>query len=338
MFCSKHKEFNFVFSLLTGNSKPGDKTLSNFDYEFCYRWLKQNELIPFFVTRYNGFNFFPDNLINEVKVNYENQLTKMHLILNAYSFIKSFFAGAGVPFIPLKGIDFAFRYYEDPYLRSMSDLDIMIEQKDLGKVIAVLKASTEFELKNYSGKILADNHHVQVALKGFNNFLLEIHWRYKYLCCSSFFENCLDKGRLLFSDEMNLCITAVSFFTSKDAPLRYVLDACQMLSKTNFNFEQLFKLAEKLKCKKRLIRFLLFLNFLDPDLVPGFNVNATKIHIKLRNLVLKSIISTPSKINLFNRIILRFFLFENFNQSIKYMYVKLVDRLTNFARLNHRFI
>lgn len=83
---------------------------------------------------------------------------------------------AGLPAIPLKGVLFALRFYEDIGSRPQSDVDILVREEDLMEAHSALIESgwqEAFPRAYYEG------HYHWVYRGEANSCLLELHWRLK---------------------------------------------------------------------------------------------------------------------------------------------------------------
>lgn len=57
-----------------------------------------------------------------------------------YEDLRRVLAGAGIPVLPLKGVDLAFATYPDPSCRPMSDVDLLVSPDDYRGAVEVLRA------------------------------------------------------------------------------------------------------------------------------------------------------------------------------------------------------
>ena len=82
--------------------------------------------------------------------------------------IRSIFEEAEIPFIPLKGSVLC-KYYPEDWMRTKSDLDILVREQDLKRANNLLKEKLGY-------KVQKQNYH-DIAMVSPENILLELHFR-----------------------------------------------------------------------------------------------------------------------------------------------------------------
>lgn len=82
--------------------------------------------------------------------------------------IRSLFEAEGIAFVPLKGSVLG-KYYPQEWMRTKSDLDILVQEKDL-------KHARELLVTELGFKVQKQNYH-DIAMRSPENILLELHFR-----------------------------------------------------------------------------------------------------------------------------------------------------------------
>ena len=85
----------------------------------------------------------------------------------AFLRIRQAFETAGIRFIPLKGLILR-EYYPEPWMRTSSDMDILVREEDLEKAVELLKASLNYSYRKQSSH--------DVTLVSPEKVYLELHY------------------------------------------------------------------------------------------------------------------------------------------------------------------
>ena len=153
-----------------------------------------------------------------------------------------------IPYIPLKGSVIR-DLYPEPWMRTSSDIDILIHHEDIDKAIEVLESNTSFK---YLSRELHDVHLVSDRVH------LELHFSFEYCvdkidkALTNPWDNCIpmEKAyRYSFTPEYNLFYNvshaAKHFIQNGGIGIRPILDLFLLRSKTVFDEEKVRSFCEE---------------------------------------------------------------------------------------------
>ncbi|MBI5502682.1 MAG: nucleotidyltransferase family protein [Deltaproteobacteria bacterium] len=120
----------------------------------------------------------PADLVDALRAEHAQNTARSILALAAYERISRLLSGAGIEHIPLKGIRLLETLYADPGTRHLSDIDVLIRERDVEGADGVLREA------GWAGEAPAmwerqerfAHHHGYEAPAGFSG-RLELHWR-----------------------------------------------------------------------------------------------------------------------------------------------------------------
>ena len=121
------------------------------------------------------------NWPKQVRESLSKEAAKTTLVNEAYrketEKVIELLANARVPTILLKGINLAHSLYSSPELRPFCDIDILIKESDLEKLINVLKEYGYQESRPLMGSAIRFEHNLERSGPGNVSFLLDVHWK-----------------------------------------------------------------------------------------------------------------------------------------------------------------
>jgi len=123
----------------------------------------------------------PDEIRSQVRKNYMSNVARNMRITQTLKEISSLFAEHQIETILLKGSHLSYFIYENIGQRTMSDIDLMVREKDLAKAERKLveigfETQRKFGIETES----AIHHHLPPLLKESGNVLIELHWTIVY--------------------------------------------------------------------------------------------------------------------------------------------------------------
>ena len=140
----------------------------------------QNGLIPLLHEKLNlhQLNYLiPSEILNLLKKRFLTSTKHLLSIEAGLIKIHSAFLSKGIDFIVLKGLTHSYNLYEEPNLRPMFDLDILVKEKDIEQALyAVLELGFKPEKRikeNYLLRNISINQHIPAL--SFNDCAIELH-------------------------------------------------------------------------------------------------------------------------------------------------------------------
>ncbi len=152
--------------------------IASADWDYIYNFLLSYNLCPLFysVVKQNDLNV-SSGITNKLQQNYiassSQYLKRAHDIKN----ILSEFNKENIDAIPLKGIYLAEKYYKNPVLRPMCDIDLLVKSEDVKRSLEILDKIgfiKKTEIYDYDLYINNLRHIPQCFSK--NNIPLELHF------------------------------------------------------------------------------------------------------------------------------------------------------------------
>lgn len=119
-------------------------------------------------SRLSNKNTIPASVLSTLKDNYNNTLAHNIRLYDDFKKVTSFFNQAAINFIPLKGIMLAEVVYKDIGLRHLSDIDILVRNKDVEKAKDIILSMGWSLMGNRNTTV-----HPYSFVKG--NSVLELH-------------------------------------------------------------------------------------------------------------------------------------------------------------------
>lgn len=164
--------------ILSGRTVPesGLEALSSADRESLVEWalrFKVGGLLHRVLKSHGGL--IPPNSRNKLRDAYRNTATTNTSLFSEASKVLKSLADNRLPVIALKGLSLAHRIYGDIALRPMSDIDLLLNEKDLvgaGRILLALGYRQYFPDWERLTKIY---HHLP-PFKNNNGTMIELHW------------------------------------------------------------------------------------------------------------------------------------------------------------------
>jgi hypothetical protein len=127
-------------------------------------------------------SFVPQDVVTQLKFEYKQNFARNIVLSDRLAWLCRTFEGNDIPFVPIKGLILSDQTFPSEALRSLCDLDVLIQPENLNKAVEILTRN---------GLLLAENDsHFAVdldkqrdikfvgAMKGFD-YVLELHWKFK---------------------------------------------------------------------------------------------------------------------------------------------------------------
>ena len=118
------------------------QTLSKItDWQLLVLLTSQNGLIPLLYKKLssNELNYLlPQKIINTINQKYLASVKHLLSLEAGLIKIHSAFLSKSIDFIVLKGLTLSHDLYEEPSLRPMFDLDVLVKEKDIEKALLLL--------------------------------------------------------------------------------------------------------------------------------------------------------------------------------------------------------
>jgi hypothetical protein len=119
--------------------------------------------------------------LNKLKGIYRQSLYRNSLLFHKAFAVLTELKNMGVSFILLKGTALVAAYYEDIGARPMSDVDFLIQEEDVERVLRFLKERGWQSKYGFTqGKVVKHIH--SVDLQNQEGYELDVHWRAFYQC------------------------------------------------------------------------------------------------------------------------------------------------------------
>lgn len=171
-----NSEKNFLI-LSNMNIKNTEKLEKHFDAEYFLKLIDFHKTGGIIYNNNEKLHCLSDNLNENVKGHYLKNLYKNSIYLEFYEKIKEDFSAI----IPLKGIYFLQNIYkENPGIRYMSDIDILLKDSNITEFIGYLKEQYNFikpnikeinKFQKFRSHIRVYGEYKKIPIE------LEIHWR-----------------------------------------------------------------------------------------------------------------------------------------------------------------
>jgi len=155
------------------NSTPKSESFSNIDSNKLFELANQQTVSPILYPVIQ--KYFPIiNLDQDINERWKNItfyiVTKQLIMTNEVNSVFCLFRENFIPIISLKGL-FLKQLYPQPELRMMSDIDVLIEEKNMHKAIELLKTLNYYP----SPDDLEDPNYMHIEMKKRGSFSVELH-------------------------------------------------------------------------------------------------------------------------------------------------------------------
>ena len=114
-------------------------SVKNWDLFFeCAVDLGIGPIVNYHLARQKQINTIPPDIISRFDQTYLLSLRRNMVLIEYFQIIQENFAAHQIPCIPLKGIYLAESLYKDIGLRQMSDIDLLVKEKDIQTCLNIL--------------------------------------------------------------------------------------------------------------------------------------------------------------------------------------------------------
>ncbi|MCK5686302.1 nucleotidyltransferase family protein, partial [bacterium] len=295
------------------------------------------------IAEHNNIKSYIQERLNSLNIRITDEkaitsdIIRSELFKQAYKYFGNLLKTNDIPYIPFKGIDFAQRYYDCFHDRAMADIDLMVQKRDLGKIVDIIsKNNCPISIISHLEIDSKLHHHIQIRLDKFNGLLVELHWKYCFLNYKCDLNHDLSRKlviqndkNFLFSNEANLCFASIHFLAGTENILRILIDVLLILQKSKIDFRKLEQTATYLNCRKRVGKVLTFVSFLRKNFQHDYQptYSKTTLRPKIRNAFLKHVISKTKKLSIIEKILLRTLTTETLTDFLKYSMNRIIFRL-----------
>ncbi len=130
---------------------------------------------------FHNKNVIPNNFTEKLEKEYHKTAYKNSLLTQAYNNILKEFNSEKIKTMPLKGITLLSQLYHNIGLRSISDIDILVEKKDLHCAEQILMGMGYAKKKESASKIKRHFHSIYWKKIGPVTIPVELHWDIDFL-------------------------------------------------------------------------------------------------------------------------------------------------------------
>ncbi|MBU1006039.1 MAG: nucleotidyltransferase family protein [Candidatus Omnitrophica bacterium] len=126
------------------------------DWDYIFKIIVLSDIAPltcYYLSRLKNNNI-PDWFMQKLNDNRNNTITANMFLWKNLRGVLQGFDKENIPAILLKGAFMSDIIYENIAMRSLVDIDIMVKEKDLLKIDAILKNNSYAKIKEYPGEIL----------------------------------------------------------------------------------------------------------------------------------------------------------------------------------------
>lgn len=179
------KELIFLLNIITDKNnikiQDNNSVPSDMDWELFLELAIHHRLYPNLAVKLRSLciTSIPKNIVNRINQYYQYNTYLMLQYSSEMSHINSLLSENEVRTLFLKGPILATELYGDISLRTSSDIDLLVQSKDLSKVDRVLEENG-YVKDEYIQSILSDwkwRHHHFTYFHPMKNMKIEVHWR-----------------------------------------------------------------------------------------------------------------------------------------------------------------
>lgn len=262
------------------NLETKDRLLSlienEVDWDYLIKKASKNRLLPLLYFQINSIcpQKVPKGVLNNLKDNFNENLHKNLLLANELITILNLFQSKGISVVPYKGPLLAVSAYGNLGLRVFDDIDIFIQESDIGEVKELLNSNG---YKMDSGSI-NDLKYIKSQreyhfFKNDSNVQIEIKWKIAGISFSFKNDiNCLydpesfehveisNNPVLSFSPEDLLLILSIHNSGHRFQYLQWICDIAELIRSNDMNWDKIMDKAGKLGIKRMLFINILLAN------------------------------------------------------------------------------
>lgn len=236
-------------------------------------------------------NVLPEEKKLTYQKNYQARQIKALIGARELKRLYGMLASHGLRFVPIKGVDLAYRLYPDPALRDFYDWDIWFHPDDCEHALAVL-AEDGWEVPKYYSKDheairSSKAHHFSVHVRG--KYLIEPHftlanfegisphkiWNYTLVFPDG-------DGQRVLSPEMNLLMltrhAASRTYFHTQLP-KLLMDAAMVMGKEKINFDKLRELVNGCRLPYPGDLLAAFPEFFPSEVIAAFKADMKKTDV-----------------------------------------------------------
>lgn len=123
------------------------------------------------------FSHIPEEIRKALKNDYIVSSVRNRKILDEFKVIMTAFTAAGIPVIPLKGICLAACFYDDPALRPMTDIDLVVPKDQIDNAWEVLNKMGYYQKRSLdTDTSMQVVQHLPISVNDSCICPVELHW------------------------------------------------------------------------------------------------------------------------------------------------------------------
>ncbi|MBI5680856.1 MAG: nucleotidyltransferase family protein [Methanobacterium sp.] len=257
-----------------------DKLLSLIENEINWTYLlektSKNRLLPLLYFQINSVcpQKVPKDVLNNLKDDFDENLHKNLLLTGELIKILNLFQSKEISAVPYKGPVLAVSAYGNLGLRVFDDLDIFIQETDIGKVKELLNSKGyEMDSSNVGDLNYIKSQREYHFINSDSGVQIEIKWKLsgisfsfktdiRYLYDPKSFEHVKISNTdiLSFSREDLLLILCIHNAGHRFQYLQWICDVAELICSNNMNWDKIMDKAGKLGIKRMLFINLLLAN------------------------------------------------------------------------------
>ena len=198
-----------------------------------------------------------DEILAEYRSIYEHYTAISNEIIQCTARLTAALQEAGIPCMVLKGTASRYLYYDDPYTRTMADVDILITMADYHSVHRILTDAgfeSERSLDRY-GALIPIRH--GATFRSAAGTKVDLHWHALQICCNDDADNLMwnntrdlntpEFNTITLNDTLQLLHTIVHATQRvKNKPIRWVCDATNITRNGDVDWHQFCAFGERL--------------------------------------------------------------------------------------------
>jgi len=247
-----------------------------------------------------------------------------------------------INYFTFKGPTLSFNIFGDITMRQYSDIDIMIEKKDLEKAISLIKNHGYEDFLNLTQEQFSfrkNNSHEYSLINKKKGVLLELHWSFldnDHPTNIDNFINFSDLKKVLIVDKklnilnneellIYLCIHGINHLFER---VEWLVDIDRLIKLNNIDWSRVDKLiASSFEVKKSFYISLSYVNSLLGTAIPNKYINS----YKKENLILKTYLLREKK--LFKKLLFKSRFFTKATSKLKFLHKVIFKPTLNELRV-----
>jgi hypothetical protein len=236
------------------------------DWNQFFNLVKHHRLYPIINNLHINQKFFlPSKIIDDFLIAGKQQIKRLINLENELLTLKKLFDRSNIEFIPVKGPAMILQIYNDYRLRQSRDLDILVKECDLNRVIQILEFEGFVLLDKYFKTLpekrslfLKRENHIRFRFPE-KKIILELHWSVsKYftrISTLNLFENSIPlfiKGKQFrtFTIEDYFVLLSIHGIAHRFVELFWLYDIAHIMKAPKVKFEQLLARSEIFQCQR----------------------------------------------------------------------------------------